>query len=588
MQVLVILSGQTKDYIKFGGRIGMRKFSTTKQKVLSIVLSLGMIVASTPSLTVTVQAAANKTSAQLSYKFTGADVNKAGYAEGTITLKSATGGTYYLYWADDKGALSGYYEITTMKLEKDGVGTFTFEYHTAIPADATKVIAIKSNVEPSTVSVSNADAVYNIPAKKQLPYLSKDAIYTFNSYSDIHIDEEKWGETPAYWWQHSEQHWAQALQYADDKKVDFIVSSGDQVTNASIANLDKEWKVYQYILSQSDYVNPIWESGGNHEVRQDGFIEQELSAYIKGSGVDNNADTINANKSYYTITEPKTGDLFIFMSLEAGYRPAQYDEFSDEQLEWLEEVLASNYNKGKNIYLIQHALVSKYGAGDDTENPYYGGSINPELKSAKKFISIIEKYPKIVWISGHTHEAYSLGYNYSNNNNTSCNMIHNSSIGNPTHISTGDTHALDYAFNEDLSQGYYVQTFKNAILFNGANVCDGKIYPQYSYIIDGNTSKSQINNEETYVLREEEVTSQMLNSIIANTNSVLGVYYEYSSYDQYQTLKKYYYKYKDIDTKKLTDEERKIAYSQLSTFIANLNNIVKATSVKSEVDSKVS
>lgn len=49
-------------------------------------------------------------------------------------------------------------------------------------------------------TVAKADAVYNIPANKQLGAKSKDALYTFSSYSDIHIDEEKWGNAPGYWW----------------------------------------------------------------------------------------------------------------------------------------------------------------------------------------------------------------------------------------------------------------------------------------------------------------------------------------------------------------------------------------------------
>ena len=39
----------------------------------------------------------------------------------------------------------------------------------------------------------------------------------------IHIDEEKWGNAPGYWWEYSERHWSQALEYSADKKVDFIV-----------------------------------------------------------------------------------------------------------------------------------------------------------------------------------------------------------------------------------------------------------------------------------------------------------------------------------------------------------------------------
>ena len=37
----------------------------------------------------------------------------AGYAEGRIRLENGDG-TYFLYWADDAGALSGYHEIAVM------------------------------------------------------------------------------------------------------------------------------------------------------------------------------------------------------------------------------------------------------------------------------------------------------------------------------------------------------------------------------------------------------------------------------------------------------------------------------------------
>ena len=38
----------------------------------------------------------------IAYNFTGEDKDKAGYAEGTITVSSDTAGTYHLFWADDQ------------------------------------------------------------------------------------------------------------------------------------------------------------------------------------------------------------------------------------------------------------------------------------------------------------------------------------------------------------------------------------------------------------------------------------------------------------------------------------------------------
>ena len=58
-------------------------------------------------------------------------------------------------------------------------------------------------------------------------------------------------------------------------------------------------------------------------------------------------------------------------------------------------------------------------------------------------------------------------------------------------------------------------------------------------------------------------------------NTVLGIYYEYSSYDQYQTLKKYYYQYKDADTTAMSEEEVLTAYSQLRNAIAYLHQVAE-------------
>ena len=517
-----------------------------------------------------------KTSSEVSltYEFTGNDADKAGYAEGTLTLSSSEAATYQLYWSDDNGALNGYYEIASLEVEAGKTAEFAFDYHTVIPVDATKVIAVDAATASEYPTVSEAVAVFDIPAEKKLSVSSADALYTFNSYSDIHIDEEHFGETPGYWWEYSEAHWASALEYATELGTDFIVATGDQVTNASLDNLNREWQAYQLILSQSDYVNPVYESGGNHEVRQDGAVEEELQAFITGSGLDSSLDTLALGKSYYSITEPKTGDLFIFMSLEGGYRPAEYDEFTDEQLDWVEALLEENYGNGKNIYLIQHALISGYGPGDDVDTPYYGGSMNAELPTAQRFISMLEKYPDIVWISGHSHEDFSLGYNYTDNNGTACSMIHNPSVSNPTQVTDG---AIDYTFHENQSQGYFVQTFESAIIFNGANLCDKKIYPAYSYIIDGSTSLVEQVEEETVIYQDVEVTDATLRSVLANAKTVLGIYYEFSSYNQYQTLKKYYYEYKDVDTTSMSEDEILTAYSQLRLSIAYLHQVAEFT-----------
>ena len=126
------------------------KFTKRSKAIVSIVLVLMMLLSVLTVGFVSVQAAGALT---LSYNFKYAN---AGYAEGRVELKagsSADYGTYYLYWANDTKALDGYAPITTLTLNTS-VKYFEFDEFTAIPADATKVIAVKSTTSKTVASAS--------------------------------------------------------------------------------------------------------------------------------------------------------------------------------------------------------------------------------------------------------------------------------------------------------------------------------------------------------------------------------------------------------------------------------------------------
>ena len=174
----------------------------------------------------------------------------------------------------------------------------------------------------------------------------------------------------------------------------------------------KEWDIYEQILADSDYDNPVYESNGNHDMRTG--VQSGNKEFVRASGTDNTKENYDANKPYYYVTEPTTGDMFIFMALENSSDPSSCDEFSEEQLEWVSKLLAENYGKGYNIYLIQHSPINGYGAGDDMDNPYYKVHLSTSNITTVRFKALMDKYPNIIWMSGHTHEDFNMGYNYSN------------------------------------------------------------------------------------------------------------------------------------------------------------------------------
>lgn len=517
--------------IKIFERVAFMKLtSKIAKKSLSYLLTATLLMTMILTFPIATSAVEGTT---LNYIFSGKNADDSGYAEGTLTLSSDTDGTYYLYWANNSKALDGYYEIDKLTIKNGKSVSFKFGYHTAIPAGATKVIAVS---DKSDLSVAGAVAVYSIPINKQLSSGSGKKLYTFNSYSDVHIDNGKY-------YVNAEKNWKQALKYATDMDTDFVVSSGDMVTNAS--GPDGEWLVYEKILADSDYLNPVWESDGNHDMRSG--VSTGLTSFVKASGTDSTIANYDANKPYYYVTEQSSGDIFIFMALENDSNPSSCDEFSKEQINWLANLLDKYYGTGVNIYLIEHSPIKGFGAGDRMEKPYYKAHLSEKFMSTVQFKSLLKKYPKLIWMSGHTHEDYNMGYNYSNENDTACHMIHNSAVAGSTWASESAT-SLDYnngvGYN---SQGYYVETYENQVIYYGANLTDELIYPAYCYIMDG--SRNATPGE---TIPTGEITTQSFTDVTGETGSTLPTGIETKRVYFANTLKWQFidcYSWSDIDTK---------------------------------------
>ena len=458
------------------------------KKLLSFILVIVMLLSVLPFVVSAEESA-------FTYEFTGFNAEDAGYAQGTVTYTASADGTYYLYWADDTKALPQYFEIASFTLKAGESGSFKFKNQTAIPADAECVI-VSTKADCDTATVADAVASVQIPDSKKLVDSSAERNYRYAALSDIHIDMQH--GTSAGFYVNSTNNWKQTLGVCVDRNVDFIISAGDQVTNANGSTL--EWLTYQQILAESDYVNPIYEVDGNHEPRgsvnagcESACADQEYSI---ATGLDADAQSILDGKDYYEITEPKTGDHFIFMS-EVNAHPGENDNFSKEQLDWLEGLLAKYKGDGKKIFLIEHALLQGYGAGDDVEDPGYQGGIRmahaetgEQFPNNQRFKQILESNKEIIWYSGHTHLDLREDKNYSSENGSSCHMVHIPSACNTTSFvkdiygykALGSSN--DDTFYDDATQGYIVDVFDDATILYGTNLYYNKIYPAYTYIIE--------------------------------------------------------------------------------------------------------
>ena len=465
------------------------------RKLLAICLMLavvfGTILMSATVFADTKDIDKSGASASLSYTFTGDEKDKAGFAQGTITLKasdSSSTGTYYLYWADNTKALDGYRYISYVSATTSGSNVYMVA-HTAIPADATKLIAIKSNTEPTVKTVASATAVYNIPQSKQFTHSSSQKKYSFASFSDIHIANDSYGSGR---YPYDEVHLRKALDSAAARNVDFIITSGDNVNNQNgdaENNYVSEYKSYQKVLADSDYCNPIYEAIGNHEMWC--TPSKATSAFIKATGLKCDSQSLNSNKAYYAFDEPVSGDHFIMMALETNFYTNKYDEFSPEQISWARGLLDKYKNDGHNTYIVEHANFSKWGVGDDANDPYYDIPLSLDYTGNKALQQILYDYPDAMFFCGHTHIQFSDQFNYmdydSSVNRKTAKMLHNSSIGGirkalPTTPHMGN---MDRTNRENETEAYIVDCYGDYVICNGANLYYNLINPQTSYIIFG-------------------------------------------------------------------------------------------------------
>ena len=427
--------------------------------------------------------------ATIEYTFTGEDSARAGYAEGEVTM-TAPDGVYHLYWADKTAALSGWYEIASVTVT-GGRGSYRFGERVAVPAGADRLIAVAGGC-PATVA--QAAAVCVLPAYKRFPGDDSTRQYRCEVLSDIHIDCQD-GGTNTYYTAASD-NLLRALNIAQERGADFVLTVGDNITNASGATL--EWLEYQRVVAASDYDGPVYEAIGNHEMRYCQYSDCELDCgieeFISATGLDGTAAAMEMRKPYFELTEPVSGDHFIFMALEGGYDPAECEEFTDDQITWLEDLLRRYSGDGHRIFLLQHSLISGYGAGDDRDDPAYGGSMTATAAYPNnlRFKKLIEQYKDVIWLSGHTHVDLRDDVNFSDEEGETCLTFHVPSSAGTTRLSYDDDGArvLDRTFYDDATQGYILDAYAGAALMCGVNFYDNKMYPAYTYII-GDTAEGE-------------------------------------------------------------------------------------------------
>ncbi len=421
----------------------------------------------------------------MTYTFEGAHAEQAGYAEGTITItptedSTMSEGYYLLYFADNKGLLAGYDEFASVPITGEAV-TYTVKNGTLLPPAATKLAVFESTERflDEQPDYATRAGVIAIPKEKRLKL--DDPAYTFGAISDVHMNFE-FHNRGAY------QKWESALNFFAAEGMDDVIVAGDMTGDEFEGTLDAQYKTYIDIIDRSDYpLEHVLECIGNH-----GNTERGREQFVQYTAGEAQVHPFEGSPWYYVLREGKTRDnLFIFLAqeLKAPGDSAAYDNFSKEQIDWLESVLEEYGNTDTNIFLVEHSPFLNYGPGDRHPGKY------TTMVTFKRYYfqtirlqKLIEKYKNIVMLSGHTHLSLYDGENYSNEDGASCRMIHLGSGSQPCAYGTGDALVRNTDGRHEVtptygSEAYTVAVYEDSIIFTGRNLSTGTIIPSACFIL---------------------------------------------------------------------------------------------------------
>ncbi|MBQ3284182.1 MAG: metallophosphoesterase [Ruminococcus sp.] len=314
--------------------------------------------------------------------------------------------------------------------------------------------------------------------------------YRFALLADIHIDLENGGRN--IYFIHAQKNLARALEVIKERDCGFIISAGDQVTNATGAK--EEWRRYREIVDRSDYSGLILEAMGNHELRYAKYggctVDECREEFLTYTRLDDKPVIRDKGKTYYAYLDDTFGDAYLFLALEYSSDTPLTDNFSKEQMDWTERMLERFTREKRRIFVIQHVPFHAFGAGDDNDNPAYGGNMYLSDESGRpfagnsRFYDLIHRYRDVIWLSGHTHIDLRDEVNYSTAHGTACQMLHIPALAGSTRIATANgKRGLDRTFYGDVSQGYIADVYEDRVVFTGIDFLSDRLYPEYTYVI---------------------------------------------------------------------------------------------------------
>ena len=529
---------------------------------------------------------ADHDTATVTIEFVGDERETAGFAQSEITVTPNNGGIqsgYYLvYYTDGEKILPDYDEVTAIKMNGKNAVKGYISDGIMFPANAKGFAVFECDTYffDKTPDIKNAVATAEIPENKRLPDLG-EAEFSFGALSDTHMNYE----------QHSRGAYAKlgnAMDFYAENNMDIVIIAGDATGDrGENPDLEAQYEKHIEIINNSDFaLEKVYESIGNH-----GNTPKDSPLLDKYLGGDDEVHPFEGSPYFYVLFEGE-GDnrdnLFIFMAqeLKAPGDSAAYDNFSKEQIDWLEELLTQYGKTETNIFIIEHAPFLNYGAGD-IENGTYTACITfkEEYKQTMRLKALLETYKDAIVMSGHTHVSFYENANYSDEFNSFARTVHIGSSSQPCGYGESASMIRSYDGRRQVtpeygSEGYTVDVYSDYIVYTGYNFSTGKKIPCACLLIPtkayGGAGEPETpvylpedvfeglgTAEDPYIISDAEDFKMLTDGFNASNSSIESEMYGYG---------KYFLQTGDIDMTSVEGYSGTVANGNSKCFFAGVYN----------------
>lgn len=288
-----------------------------------------------------------------------------------------------------------------------------------------------------------------------------------------------------------------------------IMNLGDFTQDGTAAQYNGLYSIMDQHSPVSDEKNMI--ILGNHDVRGSSADWNKDETVISKYWPTAKALYLEKNARYMPDTGGKVyfdrwlGDYhFIVVNTENGIKDAMY--VSDEQLEWLDKTLAENASADKPIFVMGHNALK------DTH--WRSNLLNDFGNQDGKVKAIFEKYPQVIYLSGHIHNGFG--------------VTEAIDRGFGTMIDLPSYNATENGVTEN-GTGYHVKIYDDSVVFKARNFKTSVWMPEYDITVK--TPNLPTVYQEAKKLNADDYSAasyQKLADLLTEAEAMFGVKYDQS------------------------------------------------------------